>query len=381
MSRTKIPPKVQLEVWLRAGGRCQYPGCNVPLWKDELTLAQLNRAYLAHIIADRPTGPRGDPTLSEELKADPSNIMLMCDVHHRLIDREDIEGHPVELLHHYKAEHEERIEHQTAIQASRRTEIVLFGTRIKDRTGLVSSEQARIAVLPERYPASEAGIRIDLADIQLNEDDPEFWSMATMHTERMLAIHLAHGEGPTGRPINHVSVFALAPIPLLIHFGKALGDIISADIYQRHRGEPGWRWQELSEEDEGFNYTVIRPEPTETKAPRVAVNLSLSGTIHATEIERAAGGQIPTYILTIARPCRDFLHAKEQLELFRSEWYRLLAEIRETHGDTCEIHLFPAIPNAIAVEIGRSLLPKSDPHLVIYDQDKDHSGFRTILTL
>src|SRR5690606_21775519 len=98
---------------------------------------------------------------------------------------------------------------------------------------------------------------------------------------------------------------------------------------------------------------------------RVAINVSLSGAIHAAEIERAVGGLIPTYTLTIAQPHRDFLQAKEQLELFQYESYELLARIREVHGEACEIHLFPAVPCSIAVEIGRSLLPKSDPPLIV----------------
>jgi hypothetical protein len=133
--------------------------------------------------------------------------------------------------------------------------------------------------------------------------------------------------------------------------------------------------------DEGFNYTLLKPDPADVTGSKVAVNLSLSGTIHATEIERALEGRVPTYTITISQPRRDFLQAKEQLELFRTEWYKLLADIRAEFGHECEIHLFPAIPVSIAVEIGRSLLPKSDPMLTVYDQDKENDGFRPILTL
>jgi hypothetical protein len=379
VSKTTIPDKVVLKVWLDAGGRCQYPGCNIPLWKDELTLVKMNRSYLAHIIADVPGGPRGDPVLSDLLKADPSNIMLLCDTHHRLIDKVDVDGHTVELLREYKQEHEERIERQTAIQTERRTEILLFGTKIKDRSGNVNFEEAREAILPERYPASETGIRIDLAKFAITEKDPEFWTVLEKQVDRALSIHLEQGIGPTGRPINHLSVFAFAPIPALIAFGKRLGDTIAADVFQRHRTQSYWKWRPL--DDEGFRYTVLKPDLPETKGTKIAVNLSLSGTIHGTEIERAMEGRVPTYTMTISQPRRDFLQAKEQLELFRSEWSRLLAEIRSDFGEDSEVHLFPAIPVAIAVEIGRSMLPKVDPRLIVYDQDKEDGGFRQILTL
>jgi hypothetical protein len=379
MSKTKIPQAAVLEVWLRAGGRCEYPQCNAALWRDDITLTQMNRAYLAHIIADSPKGPRGDQVLSAQLAKDPSNIMLLCDAHHRLVDKTDIEGYPAELLRRYKAEHEDRIERQTGIQTNLRTELLLFGTKIKERSGLVNSADARDAVLPNRYPASESGIPIDLADIDMAEDDPEFWTVVPKIVERTLSRFLHEGVGPTGRPINHLSVFALAPIPLLIHFGKCLGDTIPADVFQRHRGGSPWHWGAL--EEEGFDYSTFTPDPAEKQGDRIALNLSLSGVIHDTEIGRALGERVPTYTMTIARPRRDFLRAKEQLELFRREWYALLGRIRGAHGEDCEIHLFPAIPVAVAVEIGRSLLPKADPRIVVYDADKEHGGFRPTLTL
>lgn len=96
-------------------------------------------------------------------------------------------------------------------------------------------------------------------------------------------------------------------------------------------------------------------------------------------MDAAIGTRLPTYTLTISEPRRDFLRAKEQLELFRVEWTRLLAQLRENHGSGVEVHLFPAVPNSIAVELGRALLPKVDPLLVIYDHD--NGGFTRIMTV
>jgi len=379
MSITNIPDKVRVEIWTKAGGRCQYRGCNKPLWRDDVRLVTMNRSYLAHIVADEPGGPRGDPVLSDQLQDKFSNIMLLCDDHHRLIDKEDVLGHSVELLRAYKQQHEERIERLTSLQDYVRTEIVRFGARIKDRAALVTFDQAQEAVSPERYPSSEQGIRVDLSDLPLSEDDSEYWTVAKLAIDRRLGGALAGGVGPTGQQLSHLSVFALAPIPLLMYFGKQLGDIYPADVYQRHRQPATWSWQDL--DDPGFNYTVLYPEQDEQSGERVVVCLSLSGTIHPAEVEHAIGEQLPAYTLTIADPRRDFLRAKEQLELFRVEWARLLTKIREIHGPQTEIHLFPAIPNSVAVEIGRVLLPKSDPSLAVYDHDHSSGGFRQIMAI
>lgn len=268
MSIASINNKVRLEVWLKAGGRCEYPGCNKALWRDDLTLRKMNTAYLAHIVADSEDGPRGDKVLSEKLKSDFSNILLLCDVHHRLIDREGLVDHSVDLLRSFKVAHEVRIERLTAIQASRKTEVLIFATRIRDRPAFPTFEQVQTAVSPERYPATERGLSIELSDLEIDEQDPEFWEVAKKATMRRLAGLLADGEGPTGHPLSHLSIFAIAPIPLLIYFGKQLGDVIPADVYQRNRQFEGWSWRALG--DEGFKYTLLTPEPGQASSSSVA---------------------------------------------------------------------------------------------------------------
>ena len=365
MSRTKLPNKTIVQIWVRAGGRCQYPGCNIPLWKDDLNLAAMNRAYLAHIIADSPDGPRGDPILSEQLKSDPSNIILLCDQCHRRIDKEAVEEHPVELLRAYKAEHQARIELVTSLQEDQRTEILLFGTRIGERSGHVNFKDARLAVLPHRYPASEKCIRVDLSDIHVNENDEGFWDLTKTHIDRELSRYFGDQIGPSGKPINHLSVFALAPIPALIYLGMQLGDIRSTTIYQLHREPVGWQWTE--EQDDNLQYDFEYSEPDVGSNSTIVINLSLSNPVRNADIEQFFGGKPHIYTLSIAQPYRDFLKSEEQLKRFKREWTTLVTRIQNDHGSKCEVHLLAAVPNSIAVTIGCSLIPKVDPRFVLYE--------------
>lgn len=45
-----------------------------------------NYSYFAHIVASSEDGPRGNKD-SEKLANEPTNIMLLCDKCHRLIDK------------------------------------------------------------------------------------------------------------------------------------------------------------------------------------------------------------------------------------------------------------------------------------------------------
>ncbi len=276
-------------------------------------------------------------------------------------------------------EHERRIELLTGFDQSRKTHILKFCTNINTRKGLCNFKQACEATISQgKYPADDKGDEVDLTNLSINENNPQFWQVAAREITEQLRNVLQRNNINRSR-IEHLSIFALAPIPLLIHFGKEIGDIISADVYQKQRDTDSWVWQD--NQDLGFDYNVSEPSH-ENGGKIVILNLSLSGTIHQDEINKVMRKEdYPTYKITIANPNRDFLKSKEQLELFKQEYLRLLAVIRERHGSDCEIHLFPAIPVSIAVECGRILLPKSDPPLVVYDNNNKGGGFKYALVV
>jgi hypothetical protein len=43
--------------------------------------------------------------------------------------------------------------------------------------------------------------------------------------------------------VGHLSVFALAPQPLLLKLGYHLSDITAAEVLQLYREPPDWCWQ------------------------------------------------------------------------------------------------------------------------------------------
>src|SRR5713101_6271878 len=206
MSRTKIPPKIVLQLWVRAGGRCEFPGCNEVLWRDGLTFAEINNAYVAHIIADSPDGPRGDPQLSPKLVKDFSNLMLLCPTHHKLID-----DHPdtylVTLLQEYKRMHEERIEHLTGLDESLKTYLLFFKDNIGERRPAIIYTQAHKAVLP-RYPAeAEHGtIEINLAHGAFRDHDSAYFDAKQVEISQLVELRLRQRSDIDG--VGHLSIFA-----------------------------------------------------------------------------------------------------------------------------------------------------------------------------
>lgn len=367
MSVSHIPEKVKIRLWGKAAGRCQYEGCNKPLWYDSLTKAEFNISYIAHIIADQPGGPRGHETLSEELKDDISNLMLMCDEHHRLIDREDVKGHPVQRLRQMKAKHESRIELLGSLQENVQSHVILYGANVGEHNSNVSWEKATPAMVPCWYPAEKSAIVLGVKNSMFEDYEPHFWLMEIENLKRQfektVKTRLNSGE------LEHISIFALAPQPLLIELGRLFSDIPTAEVYQLHREPANWAWQE---HPSNFDYLVHEPEKRHTL---VAVNLSLSATIENSRIISILGEDVSIWTLTIGQPYNEYLKSREQLTMFRERFRKLLDRIKAVHGQDTIIHLFPAGPVAVAVEIGRIWMPKADLQMIIYDQNAKAGGF------
>ena len=369
MSVSYIPESVKLRLWGKAGGRCQYEGCSKALWRDELTGAEFNVAYIAHIIADKPNGPRGHSELSEKLSSDINNLMLMCDEHHRLIDKTDVQGHPAERLRSMKTSHEARIELLTSLQEDKKSHVLLYGANIGEHSGSLSWKKAAQAMIPYRYPAESQAIELSLDNSAVEDHTDAFWDMERrnlqLHFNRKIKPRVA-GSGD----VENLSIFAFAPIPLLIALGRLLSDIPAAEVYQLHREPPDWKWHEGPE---SFEFFVEEPSAI---AATVVLNLSLSATIDNARISAVFPGKdLSIWRMSINTPNNNFLKNREQLRLFRTTFRQLLDQIKARHGQNALLHVFPAVPISIAVEIGRTWMPKADLPLCIYDQNRKLGGF------
>jgi len=62
-----------------------------------------------------------------------------------------------------------------------------------------------------------------------------------------------------------------------------------------------------------------------------------------------------------------FVIAKEaDLAAFVAAWRTVFAEIHRRYGHI-KLHVFPAVPNSVAVEMGRSVHPKVMPTIKVWD--------------
>lgn len=85
-----------------AGNICAFPECTTRLVEDGVIVGQV-----CHIRAREPGGPRYDPHYSDRDAFE--NLVLMCGVHHKIIDTKP-DKYPTDRLENLKKAHEQRFE-------------------------------------------------------------------------------------------------------------------------------------------------------------------------------------------------------------------------------------------------------------------------------
>jgi hypothetical protein len=363
--RPTIPEQVQRELWARAAGRCEFRGCNKLLYKDDLTQSRSNLSVISHIVAYSSDGPRGDVIRSKQLEKDITNLMLTCRDHGKIIDDKVREvEYPEELLKEFKREHEMRIRMLTEAKENAQTHVLLLQVPIDKRPVVIDQAEVFQAILP-RYPSEETATIIDLNGMVIATTSEGFFQVAAQSITEQTRDYLRNRFDK--RSTKRLSVFALAPVPLLIYFGYLLGDVDHVDLYQRHRNSQDWLWKEEAD-GEGF-YEVLYPDATVGSLDKIALLLSVSNLVKRAEVE-ATLREVPlVYEIRAKDPGLDFLKSRKRLEMFASEVRKLLEYFRVTYDHTRDIHLFAAVPAPAAIEFGRQI-QGHHPLFYVYEYQK-----------
>jgi hypothetical protein len=102
MSSPSVPTIKRL--FALSGNQCAFPGCPLPM--VDLSSGKVT-GRICHIKARQPGGPRYDSSQSDEERHSFRNLLLLCPIHHDVIDS-DPDSYTVERLLEIKSKHEDR---------------------------------------------------------------------------------------------------------------------------------------------------------------------------------------------------------------------------------------------------------------------------------
>jgi hypothetical protein len=383
--RKKQPPERERHrVWVAAGGRCTI--CGKYLLEGALTKRPFRLGELAHIVGQQntPGSPRGTAEAMSDADRDRAeNLMLVCAGEHQEIDRNGVlDLLQVQELRASKAKHEDWIRRVTGLRPDDTTVVVRLLGDVRGRAVELDRATATAAVIrgDARWPDfpltyAQDGVEIDLR--QLPGEDPAtdaYWSAAVAKIDGVIE---RLKEGVRDGRSKHVSVFAFARLPLLVHLGSRLDDAYGVSVYQRHRSTQGWDWPDGAS-DTVFGHRV--PADHDDKADEAVLLVNASGTVQLDELPDALRA-LPVYVVAPdgVTPHTDTVASPASLVSFETAVRAVLADVEATRKQVRRLHVVAASPLSAAVVLGRVRDPHVHPSYVLYD--RTDSGYQPVLEI
>ncbi len=365
-NRFDTDPKVKNYVWCRAAGHCEL--CSKDLTFDLITLTPAKLGEVAHVIPASPQGPRSDAdqtaATSEILTNNPSNLMLLCGCCHTYIDKTP-EGYPVNDL---TTAHKAFVD---SVQFAAKekiynvaTGVIILGHHFSTANNVDPSELQSAMWRDQLRPVS-LPLKIVLPEVDRYGRDARYYENVRIKFKDNYTRELTMYKGELGdNPI--VGIVGLADIPSLMICGQEFGDRVRHQIYSSNRiTRLNWPDKDASTPD--FTFTFSNAENRVN-----ALVISISAEIPKRDvIATLPDCEIATF--RISEPNYNLVKNANTIDYFGVELQKALSLLEAASPET--IHVFAAIPAAMALKFG-SLISTNHRHkYAIYDRNKPDNSF------
>lgn len=370
IARSNIDINIRMRLWAVSAGRCEI--CNKILYRDSKFGNEGNFAENAHIHAVSSGGPRHKKDMSADDINNIDNLMLLCAEHHHLIDNKP-EEYTGDFLVTQKKEHEERIRCVTEIPKDMSCRMVTYFMNI-DNLEIYSSERIlRQAVISDKmFPRQESAIELHKGSSTEYISTKEYFEEKSLELEKQVKSWFDN----IVKKEDAISIFALAPQPLLFKLGTLLSDQLNVHVFQCHRSDHKWAWPS----DEYLSPQFVLRKTHECSAENIALVIDLSAEVIDSRIISVLSSECTIYHLTIDNPNRNFVKNKLIQNEFVTSFRNAMEQIKNEYPQAPCIRIFPAMPNSLAVRAGMDIM-KSDKPVILYEQPKSAENFLETITI
>lgn len=369
-----VSPTTILRVWADAGAHCMYQGCGENLSEIPLSTRVGQIAYLAHIIASDPDGPRGDDQ-SHALSDDHENIMLLCDAHHRLIDRTDEEGHPAPRLKAMRANHVARARYLLKSFKYPRARMMTLLANLADVPTNESEIDLKEALIDRGLSPTEPSQREIHRSQRDDRTSSDFWSQLLHEHERDIQQYQRNLRDAL---LEHtVAIYPLHLVPILVLAGRIAGEASQIEVFQYHREQRSWRWDSHAA---AYPRDAIFLESThEGRAGEVVLSIELTANIDEGAIPEALrrrifSGEVGWIRIRHAAPCHSSIGHPDDLNNFTCVARQAIALIQDEVRASV-VHLFGISPASALFRFGQLLQPGHHAPYKVYDRPNNASQF------
>lgn len=376
------------KVWYDAAGRCMYRGCGCELGETALTTTIAPAAYLAHIVASDPDGPRGCEE-SHALSDSPENIMLMCDAHHRLIDRIDVAGHSRQRLEGMREEHSVRVKALLEGLRYPRAQVMTLLADLGQVSTSASQSELFDSVLSRNLgplPAVKHMVKRTQRDDRSRRG---FWSHFLHEHEsdirELIAAASNRASQIAGTSSDVLAIFPLHLVPVLVLAGRIIGEARNVEIFQYDRDRRTWQWKDPeSARKASFGLSQVEAA-ADLDAKEAVLSIELTAEIDQncipSELRNAIDDQLIGWVRIVNRqPSHSCISTKDDLERFADQARQAVRIIHDTWRST-KVHVFGISPASTLFRLGQLLQAGNHPTYHIYDRPDGSSIFEPALEI
>lgn len=371
IKRSAIDASVRERVWGRSAARCVL--CSTWLINEESFWHAIPVGQIAHNVGatSGANSPRGDSALTSIERAEESNLFLLCADCHRLIDSAALRGkYTVAFLCAKKLEHERRVREVTAFPTLRPATVIRLTAQVRGTYSPATDAQVSEALRLAGLTGMGADTRTGSFDISLphDENDEWVWSASMQGVDAGVARAL---DAVAAQDVGVMAVFALGPIPTLVYLGAALDDKAEAVLFPRRRidGSAVWSWPEQTGMTAEFESHL--PESDGESANDVVVLVEVSAPVEQSRIPTHLGNAPIVRLRVRGALGTDAIASPQDLESFATAWRSLLAEVEQRWPTARRLHIFAAVPNTVAIAIGRHRMRGAHPAFVVYQRQTE----------
>lgn len=373
VARVNIKDSVIREIWVRAAGRCVL--CSEYLLGTGKSFFHTAHGEVAHntgAIGGK-RSPRGASKLTLEERARAENLLLLCHQCHRMIDAEGADKvYTEDYLRAHKQTHEDRVRRVTDFATVTETAVVRLTGRVRGFFAPVTDRQVASALHFEDMQYAGEHPRDATFEVSIDAEDTDSW-VWDEGTKKIDAKLTALRDAP----YDTVSVFAMAPVPLLVYLGSKLEDKGDIRVFPRFRNAQDLAccWRSRPGSVAAF---AVDSSGTDLGATDVLLTVSVSGAADLTAAPADVAG-LPHVTLTADKIGPDAIQTKADQAAFSLAWRSALARV-ETDYPSCErIHLLAAVPVVAAIACGQHHMRDAQPPLIVYQRADE--GYVEALTV
>ncbi|MEJ1193155.1 SAVED domain-containing protein [Pseudarthrobacter sp. CCNWLW207] len=381
IARSNIPDNVRERIWGRAAARCVL--CSEWLIDSTEFWHSVPTGEIAHNVGatSGPNSSRSKSTLTAEERAYESNLFLLCHTCHKKIDsRHHRDSYTVDFLAAKKKEHEDRVRQVTDFATLRPATVIRLAAAVRGTFSPVPPAQVAEALRREGLTGMGDDTRNGIFDISLPDPESATWSWARAEDQINKTVDRVF-EAIGAEDTSVLSVFAIAPVPVLIYLGSRLDDKTETVLHRRKRADTvdTWAWPSIDSLTTSPAFVV---EDASTPSSESVVAAANEVVVLVSVTARVSGERIPEALADMPvlelrpgtlTPGPDLIDSRTALNAFAESWRVALSLLEATYPNARKIHLIAAVPNTAAITMGRHHMRDAHPDLVLYQRNKDNS--------